>query len=261
MTTMRTLVTLSFLLFGFAIVGAQDISPWSPRTGFALTLAGGVTGGSDENIGVREAGQLGLEYRMPLAGRFSLVYGTGIQFRRVRATMMEEVPNDVIIGQFPVNYRESEFYELPQLEAYAQLGIGVRAGRLDFGAAILPAWRVNDRIRYRYFQEFGNPARPATDVDVVVSSGDEVANYTGFTGTRKLRYSDNFSLQAAFSANYNVTGRLAVGLIAQPLLTHYALEQYDYTVCGIVGCGVTSVPLTVFEARTTSWLLRVRYAL
>lgn len=252
-----------FLLLLFVFLFSASLSAQSylypPEAGFWLSGGAGVARGDDSQVGNGFGLQLDLNYQLPTSNSFSFFWGLGIQRRNAEIITATGEPCVFPLGLKVVTFTDAESFTANQLEGTVQAGASYHKGRLRLGAAIVPAFRLNNQLTYRYFRDFTQPDRPDAEVETTFTSGDEIELRQG--GQRSVRYSDGFNLQADFSLAYQLSPRLRVAAAYRPIFSGYELEYGNQTICDFLGCELVELPETISTLGGGTAYLRVSYGL
>jgi len=249
---------LLFIFFLTAPLSSQSYL-YPPEAGFWLSGGAGLTQGDDARSGKDLGLQLDLNYQLPLNYSFSFFWGLGLQRRNTEIVTANGEPCVFPLGIKVVTFTDGESFTANQLEGTVQAGMAYHKGRFRLGAAVVPAFRLNNQLTYTFDRNFTQPDRPDSEVETTFRSGDEIELRQG--GTRSVRYSDGFNLQADISLAYQLSPRLRVAAAYRPLLSDYELEYGSQIICGVISCESVELPETIATLGGSTAYLRVSYGL
>ncbi len=205
---------------------------------------------------------LSLQYELPIAERFAIVTGLGVQHRQQEIITADGTPCVFPLGIKVITFTDAESYTADQSEVYLKAGLSYQVNRFQFGLAVLPAFRVSNTIDYRFYRDFTLPNRPDASIDVSINSGDGVDLSSIGRGPRSIQYDQRFNLQAALSADYLITKKLRLGLVLQPMLTRYDLSITNGSFCTETLCvDFSGEPTEVGTLRGIAALVQISYGL
>lgn len=252
-----------FLLLLFVFLLSAPLSSQSylypPEAGFWLSGGAGLTRGNGSQVDNGLGLQLDLNYQLPVSNAFSLFWGLGVQRRDTEIITASGEPCVFPLGIKVVTFTDASSFTANQLEGTVQAGLAYHKGRFRLGAAVAPAFRLNNKLTYRFYRDFALPDRPDAEVAMTFRSGDEVD--LGQGEQRSVRYSDGFNLQADFSLSFQLSSRLRVAAAYRPILGSYNLEYGSQTFCGFLGCETIEGTETIANLDGSTAYLRVSYGL
>lgn len=252
-----------FLLLLFIYLLAAPLSSQSylnpPEAGFWLSGGAGIARSNDSQIDNSPGLQLDLNYQLPVSYSFSFFWGLGIQRRATDVITANGEPCVFPLGIKLVTFTDGESFTANQVEGTVQAGMAYHKGRFRLGAAVVPAFRLNNQLTYRFIRDFTQPVRPGTEEETTFRSGEDIELRQ--SRLRSVRYTDGFNLQADVSLAYQLSPRFRVEAAYRPMLTAYGLEFGSETFCGFAGCRTLDQSEPIADLGGGTAYLRVSYGL